>query len=251
LEEKDSALLRIVDLHVSYGQIKALTGISMNITEGEVVSLIGANGAGKSTFLKTVSGLLKPKHGDVFFSSTKISGMAPERITRLGVIHVPEGRQILGRMTVRENLELGTIPLGEKGKINEKMDEVMELFPVLKERLNQLGGTLSGGEQQMLAIGRALMADPRILMMDEPSLGLAPILINDIFKTIKALKERKKTILLVEQNAKKAILASDRCYVLETGRIVMEGPSAVIINDDRIKQAYLGGAPSRGTGGAT
>jgi len=241
LEEKNE-LLQVNDLSVFYGQIRALDGVSMRVRTGEVVSLIGANGAGKSTFLKTISGLLKPRQGNIIFSGLPLVGCAPEKVTRLGVVHVPEGRQILARMTVRENLELGSISLRNKSEFSDRFDEVLRLFPSLEKRLNQLGGTLSGGEQQMLAIGRGLMANPTLLMLDEPSLGLAPLLVNEIFKTIKALKENKITILLVEQNARKAILASDRCYVLETGRVVMEAPSGVIINDQRIKDAYLGGS---------
>jgi branched-chain amino acid transport system ATP-binding protein len=241
LEEKTD-LLQVNDLSVFYGQIRALDGVSMRVRTGEVVSLIGANGAGKSTFLKTISGLLKPRQGNIIFSGLPLVGCAPEKVTRLGVVHVPEGRQILARMTVRENLELGSISLRNRSEFGARFDEVLRLFPALEKKLNQLGGTLSGGEQQMLAIGRGLMANPTLLMLDEPSLGLAPLLVNEIFKTIKALKENKITILLVEQNARKAILASDRCYVLETGRVVMEAPSGVIINDQRIKDAYLGGS---------
>ena len=241
MEEKTD-LLRVTNLCVFYGQIRALDGVSIHVGAGEVVSLIGANGAGKSTFLKTISGLLKPRQGDIFFSGMPLVGRAPEKVTRLGVIHVPEGRQILARMTVRENLELGSLCLPDKSEFDSRFDEVVHLFPSLKDRLNQLGGTLSGGEQQMLAIGRGLMANPKLLMLDEPSLGLAPLLVSEIFKTIKTLKENKKTILLVEQNARKAILASDRCYVLETGRVVMEGASGVIMNDQRIRDAYLGGS---------
>jgi branched-chain amino acid transport system ATP-binding protein len=242
LEEK-TELLRVNNLSVFYGQIRALDAVSLYIRAGEVVSLIGANGAGKSTFLKTISGLLKPRHGDILFSGVPLVGCAPEKVSKLGVIHVPEGRQILARMTVRENLELGSLSLQNKGEFHSRFDEVLHLFPSLRQRLNQLGGTLSGGEQQMLAIGRGLMANPKLLMLDEPSLGLAPLLVNEIFRIIETLKENKKTILLVEQNARKAILASNRCYVLETGRVVMEAASGVIINDQRIKDAYLGGKP--------
>ena len=241
MEEKNE-LLQVNDLSVFYGQIRALDGVSMRVRTGEVVSLIGANGAGKSTFLKTISGLLKPRQGSIIFSGLPLVGCAPEKVTRLGVVHVPEGRQILARMTVRENLELGSISLRNKSEFSDRFDEVLRLFPSLEKRLNQLGGTLSGGEQQMLAMGRGLMANPTLLMLDEPSLGLAPLLVNEIFRTIKTLKENRITILLVEQNARKAILASDRCYVLETGRVVMEAPSGVIINDQRIKDAYLGGS---------
>ena len=238
--EANNYALTVEDLHVSYGHIKAVKGVSMGIQAGEIVSIIGANGAGKSTLLKTVSGLIKPRRGSIRFENASIVGIAPEKITRMGLVHIPEGRQILATLTVYDNLELGSIPLRSRSGLNRKFEEVFETFPVLKERAHQAGGTLSGGEQQMLAIGRALMGEPKLLMMDEPSLGLAPILINEIFKIITVLHERKKTILLVEQNARKALLTSDRSYLLENGLIAMSGPSSEMINNQKIKESYLG-----------
>ena len=234
------ALLEVNDIHTYYGNIHALKGISLEVEEGEIVTLIGANGAGKTTTLRTISGLLKPRKGTIRFENGSIVGLAPERITRMGLVHIPEGRQILATLTVYDNLELGSIPLRNRSELNRKFQEVFETFPVLKERIHQAGGTLSGGEQQMLAIGRALMAEPKLLMMDEPSLGLAPILINEIFKIITMLREKKKTILLVEQNARKALLASDRSYLLENGLIAMSGPSSEMISNQKIKDSYLG-----------
>jgi len=204
------------------------------------VSIIGANGAGKSTLLKTISGLIKPRKGSIQFENASIVGIAPEKITRMGLVHIPEGRQILATLTVHDNLELGSIPLRSRSELNKRFQEVFDYFPVLKERIHQRGGTLSGGEQQMLAIGRALMGEPKLLMMDEPSLGLAPILVNEIFKIIAVLREKKKTILLVEQNARKALLTSDRSYLLENGLIAMAGPSLEMINNQKIKDSYLG-----------
>jgi len=238
--EANNYALTVEDLHVSYGHIKAVKGVSMGIQAGEIVSIIGANGAGKSTLLKTVSGLIKPRRGSIRFENASIVGIAPEKITRMGLVHIPEGRQILATLTVYDNLELGSIPLRSRSGLNRKFEEVFETFPVLKERAHQAGGTLSGGEQQMLAIGRALMGEPKLLMMDEPSLGLAPILINEIFKIIAVLREKKKTILLVEQNARKALLTSDRSYLLENGLIAMSGPSSEMINNQKIKDSYLG-----------
>jgi len=238
--EANNYALTVEDLLVSYGHIKAVKGVSMGIQAGEIVSIIGANGAGKSTLLKTVSGLIKPRRGSIRFENASIVGIAPEKITRMGLVHIPEGRQILATLTVYDNLELGSIPLRSRSGLNRKFEEVFETFPVLKERAHQAGGTLSGGEQQMLAIGRALMGEPKLLMMDEPSLGLAPILINEIFKIIAGLREKKKTILLVEQNARKALLTSDRSYLLENGLIAMSGPSSEMINNQKIKDSYLG-----------
>ena len=232
--------LSVEDLHVSYGHIKAVKGVSMEIQAGEIVSIIGANGAGKSTLLKTISGLIKPRKGSIQFENASIVGIAPEKITRMGLVHIPEGRQILATLTVYDNLELGSIPLRSRSRLNERFQEVFDYFPVLKERVYQRGGTLSGGEQQMLAIGRALMGEPKLLMMDEPSLGLAPILVNEIFKIIAVLREKKKTILLVEQNARKALLTSDRSYLLENGLIAMSGASSEMINNQKIKDSYLG-----------
>lgn len=238
--EANNNALQVEDLHVSYGHIKAVKGVSMDIQAGEIVSIIGANGAGKSTLLKTISGLIKPRKGSIRFENASIVGIAPEKITRMGLVHVPEGRQILATLTVYDNLELGSIPLRSRSDLNKRFQEVFDYFPVLKERVHQRGGTLSGGEQQMLAIGRALMGEPKLLMMDEPSLGLAPILINEIFKIITVLRNKKKTILLVEQNAKKALLTSDRSYLLENGLIAISGPSSEMINNQKIKDSYLG-----------
>ena len=238
--EANNNALHVGDLHVSYGHIKAVKGVSMDIQAGEIVSIIGANGAGKSTLLKTISGLIKPRKGSIQFENASIVGIAPEKITRMGLVHIPEGRQILATLTVYDNLELGSIPLRSRSELNKRFQEVFDYFPVLKERIHQRGGTLSGGEQQMLAIGRALMGEPKLLMMDEPSLGLAPILVNEIFKIIAVLREKKKTILLVEQNARKALLTSDRSYLLENGLIAMAGPSSEMINNQKIKDSYLG-----------
>lgn len=233
-------MLKVSEIDVYYGDMQALRNVSIEVNPGEVVSVIGSNGAGKSTLLKTVSGLIKPRRGSIRFENASIVGIAPEKITRMGLVHIPEGRQILATLTVYDNLELGSIPLRNRSGLNRKFEEVFETFPVLKERAHQAGGTLSGGEQQMLAIGRALMGEPKLLMMDEPSLGLAPILINEIFKIITVLREKKKTILLVEQNARKALLTSDRSYLLENGLIAMSGSSSEMINNQKIKDSYLG-----------
>jgi branched-chain amino acid transport system ATP-binding protein len=233
-------LLSIENLVIAYGAREVIKGISLGLDQGEIVTVLGANGAGKSTLLKTVSGLIKPRKGSIRFENASIVGIAPEKITRMGLVHIPEGRQILATLTVYDNLELGSIPLKSRAELSRKFEEIFETFPVLKQRAHQSGGTLSGGEQQMLAIGRALMGEPKLLMMDEPSLGLAPLMINEIFKIIEVLREKKKTILLVEQNAKKALLTSDRSYLLENGLIAMEGPSSEMINNEKIKHSYLG-----------
>jgi branched-chain amino acid transport system ATP-binding protein len=239
LEASNNALL-IEDLQVSYGHVKALKGVSMEMNAGDVVSIIGANGAGKSTLLKTISGLISPRKGNIRFERASIVGTAPEKITRMGLVHIPEGRQILATLTVLENLELGSIPLNDRSHLGKKFEEIFDYFPVLRERSYQRGGTLSGGEQQMLAIGRALMGEPKLIMMDEPSLGLAPILVNEIFKIIAVLREKKKTILLVEQNARKALLTSDSSYLLENGLIAMSGASSELIHNQKIMDSYLG-----------
>ena len=238
--EANNQALQVEDLHVSYGHIRAVKGVSMGIQSGEIVSIFGANGAGKSTLLKTISGLIRPRMGSIQFENASIVRIAPEKITRMGLVHIPEGRQILATLTVYDNLELGSIPLRSRSELNKRFQEVFDYFPVLKERVHQRGGTLSGGEQQMLAIGRALMGEPKLLMMDEPSLGLAPILVNEIFKIITVLREKKKTILLVEQNARKALLTSDRSYLLENGLIAMSGASSEMINNQKIRDSYLG-----------
>jgi branched-chain amino acid transport system ATP-binding protein len=234
-------MLRVTDLHVGYGAIRALKGVSLEVNEGEVVALIGANGAGKSTLLRTISGVLRPSAGDIAFAGRSIRGLAEDKIVRLGVLQVQEGRGILTRMTVRENLEMGAYGRSDKAGIRQDMELVFEKFPVLRQRRQQFGATLSGGEQQMLAIGRALMARPKLLMLDEPSLGLAPMLVNAIFRTIMDFKREGRTILLVEQNARKALQCADRGYVLETGNIVLTGSGEALLNSEEVQAAYLGG----------
>ena len=235
-------MLRVNAMHVAYGAIRALRGISLEVNEGEVVALIGANGAGKSTLLRTISGLLTPSSGDVVFDGRNLRGLAEDRIVRLGILQVQEGRGILTRMTVQENLEMGAYGRSDKPGIRQDMEMVLDKFPVLRGRRKQFGATLSGGEQQMLAIGRALMARPRLLMLDEPSLGLAPMLVQEIFRTIMEFKREKRTILLVEQNARKALQCADRGYVLETGNIVLTGSGEELLRSEEVQAAYLGGA---------
>jgi branched-chain amino acid transport system ATP-binding protein len=234
-------MLRVTDLQVGYGAIRALKGISLEVNEGEVVALIGANGAGKTTLLRTISGLLKPSAGDVAFEGRSIRGLAEDKIVRLGILQVQEGRGILTRMTVQENLEMGAYGRSDKAGIRADMALVFEKFPVLLDRRRQFGATLSGGEQQMLAIGRALMARPKLLMLDEPSLGLAPMLVNEIFRTIRDFKREGRTILLVEQNARKALQCADRGYVLETGTMVLTGSGEALLKSEEVQAAYLGG----------
>jgi branched-chain amino acid transport system ATP-binding protein len=232
-------MLRVRDLHASYGAIVALRGIGFAVPAGTVVTLIGANGAGKSTTLNTISGLLAPRQGIVEFDGRDITGWRADRIAALGLVQVPEGRQILGRHSVEENLLLGAYVRHDRAIVDD-LTRVYARFPRLRERRRLAAGTLSGGEQQMLAIGRALMARPRLLMLDEPSLGLAPLIVQEVFRTIGELKEQGATILLVEQNARKALEASDYAYVLEGGRIVQEGAAFDLRNDPRIVEAYLG-----------
>lgn len=233
-------MLRLKSIHSYYGNIHVLKGISLHVGPGELVALIGANGAGKTTTLKTISGLVKPAKGKIEFFGTDIARMAANRIVRKGLSQVPEGRQVFAKMTVGANLELGGY-LEKKGDIlAERMRQVEGLFPVLSKRRDQLAGTLSGGEQQMLAIGRALMGRPKLLLLDEPSLGLAPIVAHTVFKSIARLRDDGMTILLVEQNARAALNISDRAYVMETGRIIMQGPSEELLNHNQIKRAYLG-----------
>jgi len=233
-------LLGVKDLHVSYGEIKAIRGINFNINQGEIVTIIGSNGAGKSTTLNSLAGLIKPASGTVLFNGEDVTKLESYELVKKGISLSPEGRQIFPRMSVIENLELGgyfrTRAELEKGKNN-----VFELFPILKERSWQAGGTLSGGEQQMLAIGRALMASPKILILDEPSLGLAPIIVKEIFKMIRRIRDEGITVLLVEQNAKMALSISDRGYVLETGKIRLEGKSEELLNNEEVHKLYLGG----------
>ena len=234
-------LLEAKDLNVYYGAIHALQGVSFSVDEGEIVSLIGANGAGKSTTLKTISGLLRPRVGDVLLRGESLKTMPAQDIVRRGVIHVPEGRKIFAPLTVQENLEMGAFSRKDKAEIRQNLERVFKSFPRLKERLSQLGGTLSGGEQQMLAIGRGLMAQPKVLLLDEPSMGLAPILVEEIFSIIKEINAQGVAILLVEQNALMALSVANRGYVLETGRIVLEGTGQALLQDPQVMKAYLGG----------
>ena len=233
-------LLKVENLEVYYGVIRALKGISFHVNRGEIVSLIGANGAGKTTTLHTVTGLIRPKLGSIIYDGQDITKVAPHKIVSLGLSHVPEGRRIFQDLTVYDNLLLGAYTRKDKKAIEEDMERVFEQFPRLKERRRQMAGTLSGGEQQMLAMGRALLSDPDMIVMDEPSMGLSPLLVSEIFEIVKSFRDAGKTVLLVEQNAKKAMMVSDRVYVLETGSITTEGNAADLINDERIKKAYLG-----------
>ncbi len=228
------------NLHVAYGKIQALHGVSLRIEEGEIVTLIGANGAGKSTFLKTISGLLKPRPGEIIFRGERIDGRLPHLITQKGVVQIPEGRRIFPLLTVNENLMMGGFFRNDKNNLLKEKETIFEGFPILKDRQNQLGGTLSGGEQQMLAMGRALMSRPSLLMLDEPSMGLAPVYVHRVFEMIKEINKKGVTILLVEQNAQAALNVAQRGYVLETGSIVMEGDSQGLLLNDRVKQCYLG-----------
>ena len=232
-------MLKIEDMHVYYGAIHAIKGVSFEVGEGEIVALIGANGAGKSTILKTVSGLMHPRSGSIQFCGEDISHMDAYKLLRHGLAHVPEGRRIFLQMTVQENLEMGAFT--RKGDLSEALDNVFQHFPRLKERRKQIGGTLSGGEQQMLAMGRAMMISPKLLMLDEPSMGLAPILVEQIFDIIRELRKAGTTILLVEQNAGMALDIADRAYVLETGKITLSGTGAELAESELVKKAYLGG----------
>ena len=233
-------MLEIKDLHVFYGAIHALKGISLTVADGELVSLIGANGAGKTTTLHAISGLLPAASGSILLDGTDLQKVPANTIIGLGMAHVPEGRHVFARMTVEENLRMGAYILRDQRQIAENLERVYGHFPRLKERRRQLAGTLSGGEQQMLSTGRALMTDPKIVLMDEPSMGLSPLLVKEIFSIIQELHKSGITILLVEQNAKMALAVSDRAYVLETGTISMEGPAAELAADDRVRKAYLG-----------
>jgi branched-chain amino acid transport system ATP-binding protein len=233
-------MLEIRDLHVHYGGIHALKGVSLTVHEGETVALIGANGAGKSTTLRTISGLVRPSAGIVSFRGQDLTKMAAHEIVRLGLLQAPEGRRIFGNMTVLENLQLGAYARKDQSGLGKEMDEVLQLFPRLKERIHQNAGTLSGGEQQMLAIGRALMGKPMLLLLDEPSLGLAPFLVAEIFRIIKRLNEEGRTILLVEQNAKAALNLAHRGYVLETGSVVLTDDARALLRNDQVRAAYLG-----------
>jgi len=234
-------VLQIKEIDIYYGAIYALKKLSLEVAQGSIVSLIGANGAGKTTTLKSISGLLRPKSGSIIFKDTDISKVAPEKIVGLGISQVPEGRRVFATMTVMENLEMGAYLRKDKKGIEEDMENVFTRFPRLKERRKQLAGTLSGGEQQMLAIGRALMARPQLMLMDEPSMGLAPLLVKEIFSIIKDINERGTTILLVEQNANMALSIADKAYVIETGEIVLQGNAQELMNSPEVKKAYLGG----------
>jgi branched-chain amino acid transport system ATP-binding protein len=233
-------MLKVNNLEVYYGAIKALKGISFEVKYGTIVTLIGANGAGKTTTLRTISGLVKPRSGTIFFKDVDITKMEPHMIVQLGIVHVPEGRRVFPDLTVRENLELAAWTLKDKSRFKEKLEDVFELFPRLKEREKQLAGTLSGGEQQMLAFGRALMVDADLIMMDEPSMGLAPVLVEEIFDTIVKINKEGKTVLLVEQNAEMALEIAHYAYVLEVGNIAHEGPAKELKEDPKVKAAYLG-----------
>lgn len=232
-------MLKVLGISTSYGKINVLKNISLEVEEGSIVTILGANGAGKSTTMKTICGLLKPQEGKVEFFGEDVTGRRPDQLVRTGIALVPEGRQILSGMTVLENLEMGAYHRKDN-EIQQDIEKVMERFPILKERHQQLGGTLSGGQQQMLAIARALLSKPKLLLLDEPSMGLAPLVVADIFKIIKEINEAGTTVLLVEQNARQALRVSDYGYVLETGKIIAEGKSNELLTDPRIMEAYLG-----------
>ena len=234
------AMLVVKDLEVYYGVIQAIKGISFEVNKGEVIALIGANGAGKTTTLHTITGLLSPKNGHVLFEGKDITKVPAHKIVSMGMAHVPEGRRVFAELSVYENLKMGAYTRSDKNEIEESLANVYKRFPRLEERKNQMAGTLSGGEQQMLAIGRALMSKPKINLMDEPAMGLSPILVNEIFDIIRSVSESGTTVLLVEQNAKKALSIADRAYVLETGKIVLSGNAKELLEDDSIKKAYLG-----------
>ena len=234
------ALLEIDDIHVFYDKIEALKGISLAVEERQIVTLVGGNGAGKSTTLRAISGLLHPRQGAIRYDGRPLTGLGAHEIAAIGVVHVPEGRRIFGRLTVNENLEMGAFTRRDRRAIAEDKEQMLVLFPRLRERLKQVAGTLSGGEQQMLAAARALMARPRVLLMDEPSMGLAPMLVEQVFETIRRINAQGVTILLVEQNAPMALGIADRGYVLESGRIVLDGPGRELLDDERVRRAYLG-----------
>ena len=233
-------MLELHDVHVRYGNIRSLQGISLRVETGELVALIGSNGAGKTTTLRTISGLLRPSPGRITFEGTDIARVPTDRIVELGISHCPEGRRIFGSLSVRDNLILGAVARSDRAAIATDLEMVFGLFPLLKERLRQPGGTLSGGEQQMLAIGRALMSRPRLLLLDEPSLGLAPLMVERIFETIAELKRQGRTILLVEQNVHHALDIADRAYVMEAGRMTLDGPADILRRDPQVERSYLG-----------
>ena len=233
-------MLEVSNLKVNYGMIQAIKGISFKVEEGEIIALIGANGAGKTTTLHTVSGLLKAREGSILFNGKELTKTQPHKIVEMGMAHVPEGRRIFQQLTVYENLILGAYTRSDKKEIAENLEMIYKRFPRLEERKKQIAGTLSGGEQQMLARGRALMSNPKIVLMDEPSMGLSPLLVSEIFDIIQSINKSGTTVLLVEQNAKKALSIANRAYVLETGKIVLEGDAKELMNNDQIKKAYLG-----------
>jgi branched-chain amino acid transport system ATP-binding protein len=233
-------MLELREVEVAYGNIRALKGVSLTVAEGELVTLIGSNGAGKSTTLKTISGLLRPKSGTLLYRGQPLESLPPHRIVALGISQCPEGRHLFGRLTVTENLRLGAIQRRDRQAVSRDVEHIYKLFPILKDRKAQLAGTLSGGEQQMLAIGRALMSRPRLLLLDEPSLGLAPILVSIIFDTIRRLKSEGATILLVEQNARLALDIADRAYVMETGRVMLQGLAIELKHNPQVEHTYLG-----------
>lgn len=234
------ALLNVTDVVASYGSIQALKGVNFEVNEGEIVAIIGGNGAGKTTLLSCISGIM-PYSGSITYNDVEISKVGTDKIVEMGIVQVPEGRQIFPELSVLENLKMGAYSRKRGDNIQKEIDEGFELFPRLKERMHQKGGSLSGGEQQMLAVARALMAKPKLLLMDEPSMGLAPVIVNDIFRTIRKLHEEGITIVLIEQNAKLALKYADRAYVLETGEIMLSGTGAELAEDDRVKELYLGG----------
>ncbi|MDR6121300.1 branched-chain amino acid transport system ATP-binding protein [Bacillus sp. SLBN-46] len=232
-------MLKVSGIETFYGKIQALKGVSLEVEQGKIVTILGANGAGKTTTMKTIAGLLKPKQGSVEFFGEDVTGFRPDQLVRKGIALVPEGRAILSSMTVMENLEMGAYHRNDK-EIGKDIEDVMKHFPILKERKNQLGGTLSGGQQQMLAIARALLSRPKLLLLDEPSMGLAPLIVADIFKIIREIKDTGTTVLLVEQNAKQALKVADYGYVLETGKVIISGKAETLLEDPRIVEAYLG-----------
>jgi branched-chain amino acid transport system ATP-binding protein len=234
------AMLELRDVHTYYDNIHALKGVSLHVDRGEIVTLIGANGAGKTTTLNTISGLLHPRQGSVWFEGQRIDQLRPHHVVGMGISQSPEGRRVFSRLTVRDNLEMGAYTRTDRAAIEEDLAQVFALFPVLEERQNQVAGTLSGGEQQMLSMGRALMAQPQVLLLDEPSMGLAPMLVEVIFQTVEDINRRGTPILLVEQNAAMALSVADRVYVLETGRIVLEGTASELLENPQVKAAYLG-----------
>ncbi|WP_366922292.1 ABC transporter ATP-binding protein [Metallumcola ferriviriculae] len=233
-------MLKVTDLQVSYGHVHALKGISLEVKQGEIVTLIGANGAGKSTLLRTISGLIRPSHGSITFEEEEVDRLSPDTVVNRGLVQVPEGRKIFSNMTVAENLKVGAYQRKDKEQVKEDLEEVYSLFPILKDRLDQMAGTLSGGEQQMLALSRGLLSKPKLMMLDEPSLGLAPVLVDTVFDVIEKVRDKGITILLIEQNAHLALETAERAYVLETGKIVLSGDSKTLLNDQAVIEAYLG-----------